>query len=262
MRRALHIIYIGIALWLCLTKAYAQQERNKAVAWSAEYGWEYTVKAGLNVGGTSPLPLPREIRSIDSYNPMLCISLEGDIKKWLGTERRWGMMLGLRLENKGMETKATVKNYGMEIIGNGGEKLRGNWTGGVQTKVENAYFTVPLTALYQLNQRVSFSAGPYFSVATNRGFSGYVYEGYLREINPTGTKVEFSGDNQASYDFSNDVRKFQWGLQAGMEWRAFQHLIVFADLTWGLNDIFQSDFDTITFGMYPIYLNVGFGYAF
>ena len=49
MRRALHIIYIGIALWLCLTEAYAQQERNKAVAWSAEYGWEYTVKDGLNV---------------------------------------------------------------------------------------------------------------------------------------------------------------------------------------------------------------------
>ena len=46
------------------------------------------------------------------------------------------------------------------------------------------------------------------------------------------------------------------------EWRAFKHLNVYADLTWGLNDIFQKDFDTITFAMYPIYLNVGFGYAF
>ena len=35
-----------------------------------------------------------------------------------------------------------------------------------------------------------------------------------------------------------------------------------ADLTWGLNDIFKKDFDTISFAMYPIYLNVGFGYAF
>ena len=40
------------------------------------------------------------------------------------------------------------------------------------------------------------------------------------------------------------------------------YLNVYADLTWGLNDIFQKDFDTITFAMYPIYLNVGFGYAF
>ena len=35
-----------------------------------------------------------------------------------------------------------------------------------------------------------------------------------------------------------------------------------ADVTWGLNNIFQKDFDTITFNMYPIYLNLGFGYAF
>jgi hypothetical protein len=172
------------------------------------------------------------------------------------------MMIGLRLENKGMETKATVKNYSMEIIGSGGEKLKGNWTGGVQTKVENTYFSIPVVALYQLNNRVSFSAGPFVSFATNRNFSGYVYDGYLREINPTGTKVEFSGDNRASYDFSDNLRKFQWGAQIGTEWKAFKHLIVYADLTWGLNDIFQKDFDTITFGMYPIYLNVGFGYAF
>ena len=48
----------------------------------------------------------------------------------------------------------------------------------------------------------------------------------------------------------------------GGEWRAFKHLNVYADLTWGLNDIFKKDFDTISFAMYPIYLNVGFGYAF
>lgn len=83
------------------------------------------------------------------------------------------MMIGLRLENKGMETKATVKNYSMEIIGSGGEKLKGNWTGGVQT-AENSYFSIPVVALYQLNNRVSFSAGPFVSFATNRNFSGYI----------------------------------------------------------------------------------------
>jgi hypothetical protein len=29
-----------------------------------------------------------------------------------------------------------------------------------------------------------------------------------------------------------------------------------------VNDIFKKDFDTITFSMYPIYLNVGFAYLF
>lgn len=255
-------IIIGILCLAGVVTLKAQQDVNKGIVWSSLRGLEYSVKAGFNIGGTSPLPLPREIRAIDNYRPTLSISIEGDIKKWFGPTKEWGMMLGLRLENKGMETKATVKNYSMEIFGSGGEKLKGNWTGGVQTKVDNAYLSIPVLALYQLNKRVSFSAGPYLSFATSRNFSGYVYDGYLREINPTGTKVEFSGDNRASYDFSDNLRKFQWGAQVGAEWKAFKHLIVYADLTWGLNDIFQKDFDTISFAMYPIYLNVGFGYAF
>ena len=59
-----------------------------------------------------------------------------------------------------------------------------------------------------------------------------------------------------------DRRKFQWGVQAGVDWKAFKHLKVHADLNWGLNDIFNKDFKTVTFDMYAIYLNVGFGYAF
>ena len=73
---------------------------------------------------------------------------------------------------------------------------------------------------------------------------------------------DFTGESIATYDFSDNLRKFQWGLQLGGEWRAFKHLNVYADLTWGLNDIFKKDFDTISFAMYPIYLNIGFGYAF
>ena len=93
-------------------------------------------------------------------------------------------------------------------------------------------------------------------------FSGHVYEGYLRETNPTGDKINFTNGAIATYDFSGDLRKFQWGVQAGVDWKAFKHLKVHADLNWGLNDIFNKDFKTVTFDMYAIYLNVGFGYAF
>lgn len=260
MKKYVYVIYVLALLTVWPVKA--QEEVNRGIIWSSLRGLEYSVKAGFNIGGTTPIPLPREIRSIDGYKPTLSFAIEGDVKKWFGENKTWGVQIGLRLENKGMETKATVKNYSMEIIGAGGEKLKGNWTGGVQTKVKNAYFTVPVLAAYKLNNRVSFTAGPYVSVMTNGDFSGYVYDGYLRENNPIGTKVEFQGDNQASYDFSNHLRTFQWGAQVGTEWKAFKHLIVYADLTWGLNDIFQKDFDTITFSMYPVYLNVGFGYAF
>lgn len=145
---------------------------------------------------------------------------------------------------------------------NDGNRLKGNWTGGVKTKVRNAYITVPVLGAYKVNSRLRAKAGAYVSYLMDEEFSGYVYEGYLREGNPTGKKVNFSDGAIATYDFSDDLRKFAWGVQAGVDWRAFKHLSVFADLTWGLNDIFKKDFNTITFAMYPIYLNVGFGYAF
>ena len=84
----------------------------------------------------------------------------------------------------------------------------------------------------------------------------------FRSPDATGSRVNFEGDNIATYDFSSSLRKFQWGLQLGGEWKAYKHLNVYADLTWGLNDIFKKDFTTISFAMYPIYLNIGFGYAF
>ena len=114
----------------------------------------------------------------------------------------------------------------------------------------------------KISDRWKVSLGPYFSYMTEGSFSGHVYEGHLRTPDETGQRVDFSGGSIATYDFSDNLRKFQWGAQLGGEWKAFKHLNVYADLTWGLNDIFKKDFDTITFAMYPIYLNIGFGYAF
>lgn len=252
-----------MACILCISNSLrAQVNQNSTLINAAFHGWEYEIKAGVSIGGISPLPLPAEIRSIDSYNPTLAFMLEGNIIKWLGIEKRWGIITGVRMETKNMITKATVKNYGMEIIGGDGNRLKGNWTGGVQTKVRNAYITVPVLSTYKINSRWNAKLGVFVSYLLDKEFSGYVYEGYLREGDPTGKKVNFTNGAIATYDFSNDLRKFGWGLQVGADWRAFKHLNVFADLTWGLNDIFKKDFNTITFGMYPIYLNMGFGYAF
>lgn len=258
-----NILAIGIFILLGATNVLsAQEDRNHGIIWSSLQGLEYEVKAGINIGGTAPLPLPEEIRAIKGYSPNVNLSLEGNVTKWFGKQSKWGIILGLRLENKGMETKARTKNYGMEIIGGGGEKLKGNWTGMVKTKFHGSYFSIPLMAAYKVSPRVRFSAGPYISFMTSGDFSGHVYDGYLRKDNSLGDKVKFEGEQVAPYDFSDDLSTFQWGAQAGVDWRAFKHLNIFADITWGLNDIFKKDFNTVTFAMYPIYLNMGFGYAF
>ena len=90
-------------------------------------------------------------------------------------------------------------------------------------------------------------------------FSGEAHDGYIRDIDPTGTKAEVS---RAIYDFSDDLRRFHWGLQAGGEFRAYKHLSVMLNLQWGLNGIFPSDFESVTFDLYPIYATLGFSYVF
>lgn len=254
-----YILLIIIGLFTFMP-SFAQSETTKGIQWAAARGLEYSVKAGFNIGGTAPVPLPEEIRAIKSYSPQLAFSLEGNVTKWF--DSRWGAEAGIRLETKAMSTDARVKNYNIELSMAGEPPLLGRWTGRVKTKVNNTYLTVPLLANYKLSPRWKLNGGVFLSYLLDGDFSGHVFEGYLRDGDPTGNKIEFTGDDQATYDFSDDLRKFQWGVQLGADWKAFKHLLVNANLTWGFNDIFNSDFKTITFGMYPIYLNVGFGYAF
>ncbi len=115
-----------------------------------------------------PIPFPEEIRSIDGYNPTLIYHYRGKHDQVAGVKKKWGIITGLRLENKGMRTKATVKNYNMEIIGYDGNRLKGNWTGGVRTKVQNSYITMPVLAAYKLNPRTTLKLGPYFSYLMER----------------------------------------------------------------------------------------------
>lgn len=224
-------------------------------------GFDYELDAGFNIGGASPLPLPAEIRKIDGFDPGMNFMIGGKAVKWLGAQQRWGIGVALRFESKGMKTDATVKNYGMEII-NDGSRVAGRWTGKVHTHYRSSQFTLPVTAEYRINDRWTVNAGPYIALALDNEFGGYVHDGYMREGDPTGNKVVFEGDSRATYDFSDNLRDFQWGMQLGGAWQAFKHLRVNANFTWGCEGIFESSFKTITFTMYPIYLNLGFGYTF
>lgn len=222
--------------------------------------WEFDTKVGVNIGGTSPLPLPEEIRKIESYSPQFAPTIEVNATRWMSSH--WGICSGIRAEKKAMSTHAQVKNYRTEIIGEGGNKLRGNWTGDVHTDCENWYLSIPLQAVYRLNNSIDFTAGVFFSYLLDGNFDGYVNDGYLRKENPTGDKIVFDKNNRGTYDFSDEINSFSWGLQAGAHWNTSDRIKVSAQLTWGINELFKNDFKTISFAMYPIYLNIAAGYRF
>ena len=235
------------------------RDRDDNLLRAALKGWHVRLSAGFNIGGTTPLPLPREIRKIDQYSPTFAIAIEGDAHKRFDNSR-WGIMVGVRLETKAMNTDATVKNYHMEAVNaDGSGRIQGAWTGHVKTKVNNNYLTFPILATYTISERWSVAAGPYLAYMFNGSFTGEAYDGYIRDQNPTGEKAEVS---RATYDFSNDLRHFHWGVQAGGEFKAYKHLTVFANLQWGLNGIFPSDFGSVTFSLYPVYATLGFAYLF
>ncbi len=264
MKRFLLLLTLTLAATANMTaQVRSAQDSDDNILKAALRGWHVRLGAGFSVGGTSPLPLPAEIRHINSYNPTLCVMIEGAAQRKFGAH--WGTMIGIRFENKGMKTDATVKNYHMEAVnkaetaGETAGKVVGAWTGKVKTEVNNKYLTIPVLATYSFNDRWQVQAGPYFSYLINGSFTGEAYDGYIRDQDPTGTKSEI---NTASYDFSSDLRRFQWGLQVGGEFKAYKHLSISADLTWGLNGIFPSDFQSVTFALYPIYGTLGFHYLF
>lgn len=220
---------------------------------------QYDLRAGYNVGGTAPMGMPASIRSLDAYRLTPSVMVALGVYKPLTD--KWGITTGLRLENKGMDIDATVKNYHMKIV-RGGQELEGMFTGKNHSEAQQWMLTLPLQATYRFNNKWLIKAGPYLSYVNSRSFKGYAYDGYLRVDNPTGEKVGLGtaeGD-RGTYDFSDDLRKLQWGMMVGADWRFHRSWGVFVDLSWGFTGIFKGSFDTIEQTMYPIYGTIGFSY--
>lgn len=222
-------------------------------------GITYYGRLGYNVGGTMPLGMPASIRSLNKYTLKATPAIEFDAYKPI--DGKWGVMVGLRFENKGMKTDAEVKNYSMEMR-QGGETLSGRFTGNVVTDVDQWMLSVPVRATFDISRKVRLHLGPYVSYLLNNSFEGYAYDGYLRVGDPTGEKVEMGNDeaSRGDYDFSDDMRKWQFGIMAGADWYFSNRIGAFANLSWGLTGAFKSDFKTIEQTMYPIFGTIGITY--
>ncbi len=220
---------------------------------------EYRIKAGFLIGGTAPMPLPAEIRKIESFNPLMNLMIGAEVKQILN--KNWSLLSGLQFESKGMETRAQVKNYNLTMVSGDEGEISGVFTGMVRTRVKNSYLTLPLSVMWRPDWHAKWSikAGIYGSFLLDGVFSGSANDGYLREGNPTGERINITN---AYYEFSEDLRHWNWGLLLGVEWRPFPHFLTGIDLSWGINSIFKKDFDVITSKMYPIYGALSFGYVF
>lgn len=219
----------------------------------------YMVRLGYSLGGTAPVGMPATIRSLDKFTPTNNTLLGLDAYKPLTD--KWGLQAGFHYQNKGMKTDAKVKGYSMEMR-RGDETLSGLFTGNVVTEVDEWMVTMPLQVAYNVSPNLRLKFGPYFSYVMSNNFSGYAYDGYLRVGDPTGDKVELghAEGERGDYDFSEDLRHWQFGLDLGADWFFSNRFGAYAGLSWGLTNIFRKDFHVIEQSLYPIYGSIGLTY--
>lgn len=243
------ILSIAILMALAISSAFAI---------SIPDSLNYTFRIGYNIGGTAPIGMPVTIRSLNSYDFQPNITLGLDVQKDIWG--KWGLLAGVHIENKGMKIDATVKNYHMEMV-QGGERLEGMYTGNLVTECNRWMLTIPFMATFRTG-RFLIKCGPYVSYVATNNFEGHVYDGYLRTGDPTGDKIVMGpeGEDNPTYDFSDDMRKFQWGINLGADFLIGKRIGVYADLAWGLNGAFKSSFHTIEQTLYPIYGTIGITY--
>lgn len=237
--------------------AYAQKSNS-----FFDKNLEYQIRVQLSLGGASPLGLPAQIREIESFKPANVFGIEGNVTKWLSDKQEYGIRTGLKYEGRGMKTQARVKNYYTQIEDETGAQTKGYFTGHVITEMKNTYLTIPLSFVWNATKHWNFYGGFYFSRILGKSFTGYIHDGDFREGTPIGELTTFEGTAQGLYDFSKDLKRFQWGNQIGAEYKTSRNFRIFADFTMANNQLFKSDFESITFKMYNIYGNIGFGHTF
>ena len=234
---------------------------NKSFATNPDGGLELKARAGYSIGGTAPIGIPATIRSIEAFRLTPSLMIGADLG--LSLSGNWGLMTGLRLENKAMDTEVTTKGYRMEVV-KGDSKIEGLFTGHVKQEVTEWMLTLPVMGTYRVSDKVMLKAGPYLSLLLDKDFSGIASDGYLRQGDPTGPRINMGNKEGewATYDFSDDMRNLQMGIAVGADWQLHPHIGLSADLNWGLTGIFNSDFKTVEQTLYPIYGTIGVFWKF
>lgn len=220
--------------------------------------FEYNVAAGFNLGATSPMGLPSDVRAINSYKPTANLAIAGYAT--MNLNHSWGIRAGIRFEYKGMETGITVKNWPMTVNIQSGDVLgmkRGYFTGDIKNKTRMGYLTIPLSAIYRVNKKWELHAGWYFAYAIDRNFTGKVIEGQIRET-PLHPVISIT---KADYNYSEDLQKFDTGAEIGASFKVYRNLAIDANLTWGIISVLNPDKRQIDMNNYNVYLNIGVSYA-
>lgn len=255
-------LYIKSICILLLT-SFALSVSAKGKEEKVKGQFTHKIVVGYHFGGTMPLPLPQEVRSISSYWPQFTPQLGYNVSYQVGDQ--WAIESGITLDMKGMGARDEVKYMYTNVMMDK-NNVEGYFTGKNETKVKISYVTLPIRAAYDLSPTWRLRAGGYISYRQSSEFSGDVWDGYIRETAnaediTTSTKIDIPNKGDATFDFGKDMRKFDMGLSCGFEHQFIGRFGLYGDLTYSLTPIFPSDFKAIDMKMRNIYVVIGASYT-
>ncbi len=221
-----------------------------------ELKWQHSIQAGLNFGASAPLSFPDNIRKIDAWWPAFAPSLGYELL--YNIDRKWGVAAAIKMDMKGMYVKDEVLYLHTIITTDGGGKFEGAFSGTNETRVRNAYVSVPISAVFSPDKNWKVKLGIYGAWLFSSNFKGTVSNGYIRNGGSLGEKVDIA---TATFDFGHQMNEFDWGLQAGGERMVGKHIAVMGNLSWGLRPLFPTSFEGMDFKLYNIYLTLGLRYT-
>lgn len=252
MKRNHHILSIWTLTFILVCSMVSVSAQNNGAR------WEKTVFMGYNLGGTSPFPLPKEIRKINSWNPGIGGSLAFHVTRWFNN--RWGATSGLAVDIKNMSVEADVLYMQTRLVVGEGDQtgsFSGVFSGKNSTDVRNGYLVIPLLAAYRPSEDWVLRFGGYFASTRDTKFEGTASDGYIRNGDSTGDRINVE---MATFDFSEQVRKADAGLMVSADWFFKKNMAITGQFSWGLVPLFPSDFNGITYKMYNVYFLLGIAY--
>ena len=215
--------------------------------------FQHSVKLGIGLGGSSPVPIPNRISEM-KWTPHLCVLIGYDLR--YGFNDKIGVKSGLQIKHVGMTAEAKVYQMFTQAIVEDAQ-VSGYFTGYNETVLHATYLSLPLQFSFSPNSAWTFDAGAFFALKLQGHFSGAVKEGYIRIETPTGEKVEVGYE---PFDFSEFISPFNYGVEITASRRFGSRWSGWFDLSWALNSTFKSAFRGLEYKMYNIYGFVGIDY--
>jgi hypothetical protein len=222
---------------------------------------QHKVTLGYNLGATAPLSMPNTIRKINSFSPLFTPVLGYEAQYDLSP--KWTVGTGLKIESKGMKVVDSVQYFHTLIKvqnDDGGEDgiFEGDFTGMNKTRAKNSYLTLPVYTEYHI-EKWSLRAGMYVSYLLSAQFDGEVYDGYIRKGNSLGEKVLIK---RATFDFADQVKKWDWGFNIGASRKLGSQWEVSAIAQLGMAPIFDQEFKGVGYNLHQLFVTVSAGYRF